>query len=89
MSILLALMLSTANAGWFRDWCERNLVGEDPWPFAEMTTDDLFAFHRRKPDWDITRELVWRYRFGLMDGYERAKFEREFGMREPELRARK
>lgn len=44
MKYILAFTLLTtvtAHAGWWADFCERNLVAEDPWQYAHLTVDQL------------------------------------------------
>ncbi len=38
MSLLFALLISTANAGWWSDWCARQIVAPSPYQFEQVGT---------------------------------------------------
>lgn len=77
MSLLLALALThtPANAGRFRDWCERHLVMEHPWPYGEHSTRALFELYHGRIDRErVLKELVYRLRHGLLSESEQRFF---------------
>ena len=47
-SLMLSLFLSTANAGWLTDFCERHLVAQHPYQVAltKLSTSDLIREYR-------------------------------------------
>jgi hypothetical protein len=65
--LLLALTISTAHAGqlsdWWRGFCERHLIANDPWPYADETNDWLIERYNLTGDEQIALELRAR---GLM-----------------------
>lgn len=44
----LTLLFSTsANAGWFSNFCERHLVAADPYQYEHLTVDQLVSVYWR------------------------------------------
>lgn len=78
MKYLLAISV-VANAGWLSDWCKQQLVGDDPHPFAEYSTSELFEMHELSKDHRVLSEIVYRLRFKLMTEKEVEMFWRKFG----------
>jgi hypothetical protein len=74
MNLILAvfLFLSPAHAGWLKDFCERHIVADDPYPYAEYGTKDLVAMYEASRDRLILKELIYRFDIGLADDEERA-----------------
>lgn len=64
MSLLLAFLLSTANAGFWSDLCAKHLIAEDKWPLSDTPADFLLNSYRRTSNADVLRELVFRLRAG-------------------------
>lgn len=85
-ALFLALMLlsTSAQAGWFkdvkqkiRDVCSTQLVGTDPWPYADVPTDKLLYFFggsSSSKDAQIWRELEWRLNSGRMTDRQAHQF---------------
>jgi hypothetical protein len=46
-ALVLIAGLSTAQAGWFQDFCERHLVAEDPYQYEELTVEQLVSVYLR------------------------------------------
>lgn len=40
-AILIALLVSTANAGWWSDFCEKHLVADDPYQYEQVSINYL------------------------------------------------
>ncbi len=79
MGLILALLISTANAGWFSDFCSKQLVAEDPYQFEEADTKYVlrkFSELSIKKRWGsllprdrevlviLTKELEMRVQYG-------------------------
>ena len=65
MSLILVLLLNqpleaSTLKHRFKSWCERNIVAQDPYPWAEYRTQTLIALYRVKGDETIAKELKWR-----------------------------
>lgn len=87
MTLLMLLALSThAHAGWFKDFCSRHLVAEDPHPYAELHTRHLFEVYRLNSEKKILDEIVFRLRTGMMTESEQRYFWETFGKRKVEPR---
>lgn len=43
--LILAISITsvTAQAGWWKNFCERHLVGDDPYQFEHLTVEQLVA----------------------------------------------
>lgn len=83
ITILVPMMAAEpARAGFFRELCEKYLVmQEDPWPYAEWTTEDLLTIAEigDRGETTLVKEIVYRYRAGMMSGAEVQKFWRLYG----------
>ncbi len=72
--LFVALTLTApAQAGWFKGFCERHLVADDPWPFAKVSSSELIKMFRDEPDSDVTKELEYRMRAGMLTLSESGK----------------
>lgn len=83
MKLLLSLLFTThAHAGWFKSWCERKLVADDPYQFETASTDWVikqFTFMQTRDRWKtlpeqdaglyaiLRRELEIRIQYGNPD----------------------
>lgn len=72
--ILIAIMASSAQAGWWSTFCEKYLVADDPWPMAEMPTEKLLLSYDRKPTEHVLKELVYRLRHDMLSTEEAHEF---------------
>ena len=71
MAYLIAFYLSTSivEAGMLssiKNWCTKYLVQEDPWPFAELSNEELAFQYRLTKDPKAGKEIVHRMRNRLM-----------------------
>lgn len=51
--LLIALLSSYANAGWWTNWCERHLIADDPYQFetvsSEYIINEISLLETRQP----------------------------------------
>lgn len=79
---LLALLINTAEqkyADRIQEACERHLVADDPFEFAEETTKDLLAMYEHTREPKIEKELRYRLAAGMLYGDDRVNVEKALG----------
>ena len=80
---MIALLFSALiNKAWMtarepvNRFCERHLIAEDPWPFAEHSNDQLLVIlEQGGPSPMVQRELEYRRAQGLLTPAEQDRFD--------------
>ncbi len=44
--VILGLSSSPASGGWFKDFCSRHLIGDDPHQYFHVKTEDLLVAYK-------------------------------------------
>jgi hypothetical protein len=70
--LVLALSLSTpAHAGWWAGFCEKHLIAQDPYPYAEFATRNLLEIYQGAFNRQVREELLFRLRANMLSEPER------------------
>lgn len=75
--LLLILACKPANAGWFKNFCERHLIANDPSQYEESTNIELLEKFNYGPSSEaLIREMFYRLNWDeKMTNEERELFE--------------
>lgn len=79
--IIAALYTLPAQAGvreWFKGFCERHLIADDPWPLAKESSRMLLIYVRNLDNSVALAELEYRRRHGLLTPAEEIEFHNLF-----------
>ncbi len=76
-ALLAAIFFSHfAHAGWLKDFCAKHLVANDPFPYAEVKTEQLLTIYSINHDGTVREELEFRRDAWMLTQAEVRYFER-------------